>query len=495
MRKNKTFKKWLLLLISCMVVLLFPASVHASAKLVKLSPSKTYTTYDITRDGKKDKIKYTTVGTPGHVQKMYFYVNGKRFLLGGGSMTCRGVTVHYYSYNRQNTFLFCNAHFMGGGEQNMVFVYSGGKFKCIEIDYYTWYGATSVSKASGNYVYFDSYKMWPSESFKCFEGKFQTAPCRLKFKAENGTLKLVSKTYDIVGYPRVFYAKNSFSTSKSLSRINVKDGPTVKKGQKVTLDKVNMLTYKGKTVYRINVNGKTGWFVDGKSIQFSNKPLATTLTLKCSGSTGKRTITLKAASSLGGKITWSTSNSRVATVSSNGTVTAKGNGSAKITAKVTVNGITASKSYTVTVGTKSSTSYGAWSSWSLTPVSGTSTREVQTKAFYRYYCFLCPVCGRREPFQGISDCHRYTLSLSNGVVKWSSIPYYMCNSQFYSYTNLKRYTTSLGDGLLWNFSAGNINDTAIGTKDASGPDTEIIKCGYRWRSKSTKTTNYIKTVK
>lgn len=493
MRKNKTFKKWLLLLISCMIVLLFPASVHASAKLVKLLPSKTYTAYDITRDGKKDKIKYTTIAMSGNTKKVYFYVNGKKFLLGSGY---RGVDIHCYSYNKQNTFLFLRIFCAGGSSEITVYVYSGGKFKkIINTSQYTSYGATIVSKVSGNYVFVDSYIKWSYESFQCLKGKYQSAPWRLKFKAENGTLKLVSKTYDIVGSPRIFYAKNSFSTSKSLSRINVKDGPTVKKGQKVTLDKVNMLTYKGKTVYRINVNGKTGWFVDGKSIQFSDKPLATTLTLKCSGSTGKSTITLKAASSLGGKITWSTSNSRVATVSSNGTVTAKGNGSAKITAKVTVNGITASKSYTVTVGTKSSTSYGAWSSWSLTPVSGTSTREVQTKAFYRYYCFLCPVCGRREPFQGISDCHRYTLSLSNGVVKWSSIPYYMCNSQAYSYTNLKRYTTSLGDGLIWNFSAGNINDTAIGTKDASGPDAEIIKCGYRWRSKSTKTTNYIKTVK
>ena len=48
----------------------------------------------------------------------------------------------------------------------------------------------------------------------------------------------------------------------------------------------------------------------------------------------------------------------------------------------------------------------------------------------------------------------------------------------------KRYTFSLGDGQRWNFSTGNINDHAIGTKDSDSAAT-VIRTGYSKRSVST----------
>lgn len=200
------------------------------------------------------------------------------------------------------------------------------------------------------------------------------------------------------------------------------------------------------------------------------------------GSTGSSSCTLTATTvPANSTVSWSSSDTNVATVS-NGKVTAKGTGTATITAKITYNGKVYSAKKTVKVS--SNKTYGPWSSWSTTAVSATSTREVKTTTLYRYYCYYCPICGGCEPFKGTSDCHKYTLSDSNWKEKWSTIPYSQCSPKSYSYTTIKRYTESLGDGKRWNFSTGNLNHTAIGTIDYGG-SAVVIKKGYSYRSVST----------
>lgn len=200
------------------------------------------------------------------------------------------------------------------------------------------------------------------------------------------------------------------------------------------------------------------------------------------GSTGGSSCTLTATTvPANSTVSWSSSNTSVATVS-NGKVTAKGTGTATITAKITYSGKIYSAKKTVEVS--SNKTYGSWSSWSTTAVSATPTREVKTTTLYRYYCYYCPTCGGREPFTGTSDCHKYTLSDSNWNEKWSTIPYSQCSPKNYSYTTIKRYTESLDDGKRWNFSTGNLNHTAIGTIDYGG-SAVVIKKGYSYRSVST----------
>lgn len=133
-------------------------------------------------------------------------------------------------------------------------------------------------------------------------------------------------------------------------------------------------------------------------------------------------------------------------------------------------------------------SYGNWSAWQKDAVSSSDTREVQTGTLYRYYYFYCPKCGGREPLQGLSDCKNYTLTASDWNVGWFTTPYASSSSSAYSYATYKRYTTSLGDGKKWNFSAGNLNSTAVGTKDTDS-GAAVICTGYRYRDRS-KTTTY-----
>jgi len=120
-----------------------------------------------------------------------------------------------------------------------------------------------------------------------------------------------------------------------------------------------------------------------------------------------------------------------------------------------------------------------WSGYSTEPVAASDKVQVRTTPMYRYYYYLCPSCGAHEPFYGRSDCGA-NIPTTAAHVGWFTTPYSQCGHQRFSYTTAKYYTTSLGDGQLWIFSAGNLNDTAIGTTDY-GNAGEVIVTGYSSR--------------
>ena len=156
------------------------------------------------------------------------------------------------------------------------------------------------------------------------------------------------------------------------------------------------------------------------------------------------------------------------------------------TKETTTDTVSSKPGWTLTGSQQVWGNYGDWSSWSLDAVSKSDSREVETTAMYRYYYFYCPVCGRHEPFQGMSDCGQYSLSSGDSYIGWFTTPYDQSNYQGFSYTNAKYYTTSLGDGQTWCFSAGNLSSSAIGTKD-SDSDAVVITTGYRYRTRSQST--------
>ena len=127
--------------------------------------------------------------------------------------------------------------------------------------------------------------------------------------------------------------------------------------------------------------------------------------------------------------------------------------------------------------------YGSWSNWSRTYVAASDSTQVETAPLYRYYYFLCNGCGDHNPFSSACGCGS---SSNTWNERDSTIPYTQCNSSVVSYATSKRQTTSLGDGQLWYFSSGNLNDTAVGTVDAESTST-VINQGYRYRTRTQST--------
>ena len=102
----KTIKRsFLFCMLTCLMILVIPTSARAaSSSLTTLKNNKTYSSYDVTRDGKKDKIKivqtksYATSGTTARK----VYVNGKyRFTAEG----CKGCAIYVFRSGTKSVIL------------------------------------------------------------------------------------------------------------------------------------------------------------------------------------------------------------------------------------------------------------------------------------------------------------------------------------------------------------------------------------------------------
>ena len=371
--------------------LLLTKPVRASAaNPVSLKAGNTYKSYDVTRNGKKATFKYT-LKQEGNLAVGRIYVNGKKVFSVSAS---RNVDCWFYQASKKKTYLIVETHYAGGGNVLTLYYFKKSKFvqvpgsvNCLH--------ANNVSEARGDILYVTS---TPKNELISLVDQGYT---RFKrgFRVSDSGVKATSRYGDAIG-KTVYYGLDNFYTSKTSSTLSVKNGPKITRGQKVTLKKIAY--YSGYMAFMVQVNGNDGWFLNSsKQIITINEPQVCIRISK--GSCGGKNLKLTASCNTPGTIVWSSSNSKVASVSA-GTVTAKSPGACVITASITKNGRKYCTSKTVTV--KETVTYGNWSGWSFTPASNTYSQQVRTATMYRYYCFLCPVCGGREPFQGMSDCHR-----------------------------------------------------------------------------------------
>lgn len=130
-------------------------------------------------------------------------------------------------------------------------------------------------------------------------------------------------------------------------------------------------------------------------------------------------------------------------------------------------------------------SYGPWSDWSLTPAETTDSLQADTAPLYRYHCFVCGNCQARNPYPGACGCGGEGSTYRE---LWSIVPYADCGGEPLPESERYLAASGLPDGDVWYFSAGNLNDTALGTLDANG-ESPVIRLGYRTRTRS-KTTRF-----
>lgn len=122
--------------------------------------------------------------------------------------------------------------------------------------------------------------------------------------------------------------------------------------------------------------------------------------------------------------------------------------------------------------------FGPWSDWSLTPAAPTDAIQVETAPLYRYSRFSCAGCHARDPYPGACGCEADG-SLYQEL--WSPVPYAQTPAEG------DAWLSTVLNGEIWYFAAGNQSDTALNTSDADG--VPVIRLGYRTRSR-TKTTRY-----
>ncbi len=255
------------LLMTCLFAVLAVTVVSlptkAATTLKKMANGTTYTSYDVTRDGKKDKIKAVRTKTYAKdwETEVKVYVNGKhRFT----ASAIKGADLYIFTSGSRSTII-CGWTAGDGGKGYTAYEYKNGKFATKDIEpYNTFYSSIKVANGKLQIIGQPKFGGW----FHSFSN-FTDLPFKLvkSYKMSNGLLK-ETWAYASIASRKTIYAKSTFTTGKTYSSISKKDGVKVTKGSKVTITAYyhNSKTYAD--YFKISVNGKTGWFKDSSSIQF-----------------------------------------------------------------------------------------------------------------------------------------------------------------------------------------------------------------------------------
>ena len=98
--------------------------VQAASRMVMLYGNKTYTQYDFTGDGRKNRFKCTADSERGYVR---LYLNGsykQRIFV------AKGANLYWCGIDRKNVYLLAVCYQYGGHELK-VYKYSSGRFKAV----------------------------------------------------------------------------------------------------------------------------------------------------------------------------------------------------------------------------------------------------------------------------------------------------------------------------------------------------------------------------
>lgn len=226
-------------------------TVQAASSMVTLKENVNYRGY-FTRDGKKSLFRLKRDSEYGYAR---IYLNGRyiqRIFIG------KGANIYWCGINKKEVYLFSENHLYGGHELK-VYTYSGGRFVSVK-------GESNLNKVlmfpeftkiSGTTLYVTSTP--GSRNPSVFRNATTPLKVQTKYTLKNNKITCQSWNCKAIGN-RTFYAMTSFRTSKSYKNMGVKNGPSVRAGQKVTLNYIRL----GGSSYRyhITVNGKSGW-VDG----------------------------------------------------------------------------------------------------------------------------------------------------------------------------------------------------------------------------------------
>ena len=271
----KMMKKLLIFFSLLMCLGIFQINdVEAAPGIVKLTAGKTYTNYDVTGNGKKDKIIIRKEKKQDIIYRgLSITVNGKKQQLKAKDSHFYGVDAKLITLKNGRKFLYLYADSENGdGYVCGIYRYVSGKWKeVVDIaGVFKNYGMHlngNIASVSGNNIKIRFYVM-----------AWSTGPSTIEYTYtyKDGTLK---RTSSYGAYKAIYsYGKNTrtFYAAKSLPAYQNANGAkkifTVKKNGKVKIVKCALTN--GKMYIQIKYGNKTGWIKastrTGNHVQFSN---------------------------------------------------------------------------------------------------------------------------------------------------------------------------------------------------------------------------------
>ena len=250
-----------------MLLMLRAVPARAAVAIRQLKAGTTYTGYDFTKDGKKDKIRYTMTDNSYYlrngIHETRLYLNGRKV---ASIRSSRGGIYYFCKFNSRNVFLICKTHYAGGANDFRVYAYQGGKVKCVNKDLENGVGfyLNNTFKASGDKLVIESYpKFFASNgAFRYLNPEDFTV--RSYFTLKSGVPKLHTRNTTVKKSINL-YANKAIRTAASISKPSKMNGPTIQKGKTFKITHI-YFNSKGIQYYQASVGGRTGWFKESSGL-------------------------------------------------------------------------------------------------------------------------------------------------------------------------------------------------------------------------------------
>lgn len=162
MEKRKVFGAWKWFLLIMLAVCMFQVKPVKAAGFTRLSLNRTYTAYDVTGDGRRDRIRIATTGRGGYFNRVRVIINGKnRLVKNFSSFQPTAVRFRICTLSNRKPFLFMECMGDSINESSAcLYQYSGGRLKTVlnlrnmlsRKYFYKYY--FDVKKVSGNTITF-----------------------------------------------------------------------------------------------------------------------------------------------------------------------------------------------------------------------------------------------------------------------------------------------------------------------------------------------------
>lgn len=133
MEQKKIFSAWKWMLLILAAVCLFQVKPVKAAGFTRLGLNRTYTAYDVTGDGKRDRIRIATSGRSGYFSQVRVIINGRNRLVKKFSYSAPTV-VRFRICNLSNRKPFLFMECMGDSlveNTACLYQYSGGSLKTV----------------------------------------------------------------------------------------------------------------------------------------------------------------------------------------------------------------------------------------------------------------------------------------------------------------------------------------------------------------------------
>lgn len=264
MEQEKIFSAWKWMLLILAAVCLFQVKPVKAAGFTRLRLNRTYTAYDVTGDGKRDRIRIATSGRSGYFSQVRVIINGRNRLVKKFSYSAPTV-VRFRICNLSNRKPFLFMECMGdSGVENTacLYQYSGGKLKTVlnlrsmlsSTYFYKYY--FDVKRVSGNTITFEAGGQAYNAGLIDWDMSFVYRGG--KFRRTSYTSRLNSGRTNWAGSNKtnVYTVAKRFQTYKKAGSRVKSYAPQI--GQKVTLTHIYI---KNKVPYFrvVDSQGRTGW--------------------------------------------------------------------------------------------------------------------------------------------------------------------------------------------------------------------------------------------